>query len=235
MTREKRLEKLDHLRNLALSNNDTRAILKEKTEAIDKLTHNRPSNPNILKPTPKPEGDFELPKKGKGDKGFKDTYEEGIKNTRDDYDQKIYDSIEKNFENQGYDEYLMELKELDKKEVSILVGSNDGANRLLDYQDEKQKQQELEKDVDFRIDEKEEKEFHQEQEVVPSIEEESQINKDSNLDFRMDDMETDKFHETIENRPPDFEDKSKEVDKGKLEKETSDFQKNSRDVSDDFE
>lgn len=142
MTRENRLEKLDHLRNLALSNDDTRALFKEKTEVIDKLNHNRPGDSYSLEPSPKPEGDIELPKKEKENKSFKESYEDNIKKTRDDYDQKIYDNIEKDFETQGYDEHLEELKELDKTEVGILM-ENDGAEKLIQYQEEKQ--HELEK------------------------------------------------------------------------------------------
>jgi hypothetical protein len=192
-----------------------------------------------LKPTPKPEGDFELPKKDKGDKSFKDSYEDGIKKTRNDYDHKIYDSIKKEFQNEGYDDYLEQLEELDKEEVGILVESNDGANKLLDYQEEKEKGQDKVVKDDFRMDEKDEKQFHHEPQLQSKneLEPDKKIeqNKEHEIDFRMDEKQADNFHETIESNTSNFDDKSKDIDKNNLQKEQTDFQKISRDISDDFQ
>ncbi|WP_303316849.1 hypothetical protein Q4Q34_08575 [Flavivirga abyssicola] len=144
MTREDKHKQLEELRDLARINEKTRSLVEERNEVIDKLNHNRPSDTYILTPTPKPKGDFELPKKKKVNKNFKESYEDGIQKTRNDYDQKIYDSVKTYFQNEGYYEYLEEVEELNKTEVGILMESNDGANKLIDYQKEKLKEQEKE-------------------------------------------------------------------------------------------
>ncbi|GAA3643588.1 hypothetical protein [Flavivirga jejuensis] len=211
MTRENKWEQLDDLRNVALGDSDTGNLVKEKREIIDKLNHNRPDRSYSLEPSPKPKGDIEIPKNKKEGKEGKDSYQDHINKTRDDYDQKIYETIKQNFESHEFDEYIEQLDELNKTEIGILM-ENDGANKLLDYQEEKQ--QELDK-------------TNSDKEPIQEI--------DVEQSMKLSNEQRDEIIEHGSYIDLDDDSKNKDIDRNKTEKELSDFQKNSKDISDDFE
>lgn len=151
MSREDKIEHYTYLRDLVLSDDGTRDLVKEKLEVIDKMRHSQISKTPSLEPRFTPSYDIDIPPEKNIGNDFKERQNQRIENTIESYDKRIEKSIQENFELKGYQEQLEDMNNLNHKEIGILM-ENDGERKLLDYQKEleqekiKQERTELKKD-----------------------------------------------------------------------------------------
>jgi hypothetical protein len=228
MTIEKKNE-LKRLREVALGESKIHGIIQEKNETLDHLRHNQKSHSFEPQPTLTPKDDLDLPKSKKLSDELKKTQKNKIEDTRKHYDQKIEERARENVDKMGSDHQKEQMDSLSQEEVVLLTEEN-GVDKVLEYQEEKQtdKDQQTKDDrLPTQMDEKTSRDFWQENEKsisdnVETLEKEPDTLQSMQMDDKqMDDLMDDRFRFEFEKEEKQ-QDKSKNQDKEKPDPEPSD-------------